>query len=406
MPLYLYLNMKEPHNRLSYLQSREFSISLSGQTVHYYSKPGIPEWERVTPASLLLAEYTELTPEARVLQLGCRHGALAVALARRLPAGEIWLTDNNIIALQMAEKTLRANAIDNANLHRQISVLPAGFETFDTVVVEIPKGRQLIRRWLLEAFNALRMDGCLYLAGSNEQGIHSAIKDAEALFGEKSILGYKKGHRLARFTKDTPLPPAPAWASEPGVHPETWLEFEVEALGRSMRLYSLPGVFSSKRPDDGTRLLLSHLEVPPGARLLDLGCGYGLIGLIAAQRGATNVDMVDTNLLAIAAAQANLALYGIQNAQAFLSDALEAVIDRRYTHVVTNPPFHVGHSVDYQVTQAFIQQAWQVLEPGGQLLLVANKFIRYDLEMTPLFKHVERMAETNRYQLLSARKAA
>ena len=141
------------------------------------------------------------------------------------------------------------------------------------------------------------------------------------------------------------------------------------------------------------------LEVPPGARLLDLGCGYGLIGLIAAQNGATNVDMVDTNLLAIAAAQANLALYGIQNAQAFPSDALEAVIDRRYTHVVTNPPFHVGHSVDYQVTQAFIQQAWQVLEPGGQLLLVANKFIRYDLEMTPLFKHVER---TGRNQPLPA----
>ena len=146
----------------------------------------------------------------------------------------------------MAEKTLQANAIDNANLHRQISVLPAGFETFDTVVVEIPKGRQLIRRWLVEAFNALRMDGYLYLAGSNEQGIHSAIKDAEALFGGKSILGYKKGNRVARFTKDTSLPPSPAWASEPGVYPETWLELEIEALGKSMHLCSLPGVFSSE----------------------------------------------------------------------------------------------------------------------------------------------------------------
>ena len=78
--------MKEPQNRPPYLQPREFSVSLSGQTVRYYSKPGIPEWERVTPASLLLAEYTELTPEARVLLLGCRHGALAVALARRAPS--------------------------------------------------------------------------------------------------------------------------------------------------------------------------------------------------------------------------------------------------------------------------------------------------------------------------------
>jgi len=398
--------MKETRNHPPYFQSREFSVSLSGQTVRYYSKPGIPEWKLITPASLLLAECTELTPGARVLLLGCRHGALAVALARRAPAGEVWLTDVNVIALRMSEKTLQANAIVNANLLPQISVLPAGFEAFDTVVVEIPKGRQLIRRWLVEAFNALRIGGYLYLAGSNEQGIHSAIKDAEGLFGKKSILGYKKGNRVARLMKDPPLPPSPAWAYEPGVCPGTWLEIEIEALGKSIHLHSLPGVFSSDRLDDGTRLLLSRLEVPPGARLLDLGCGYGLIGLIAAQNGATNVDMVDTNLLAVAAAQANLELYGIQNAQAFPSDALEAVLDRRYTHVVTNPPFHLGHSVDYQVTQAFIHQAWQVLEPGGQLLLVANKFIRYDLEITPLFKHVERLAENNRYQLLSARKAA
>ncbi len=250
------------------------------------------------------------------------------------------------------------------------------------------------------------MGGYLYLAGSNEQGIHPAIKDAEGLFGGKSILGYKKGNRVARFMKDTPLLSAPAWASEPGIYPNTWLKIDIEVLGKSMHLHSLPGVFSSDRLDDGTRLLLSSLEVQPGARLLDLGCGYGLIGLIAAQNGATHVDMVDTNLLAIASTQANLALYGIQNAQAFPSDALEAVIDRRYTQVVTNPPFHVGHSVDYQVTQAFIHQAWQVLEPEGQLLLVSNKFIRYDLEMAPFFKHVERLAETNRYQLLSAQKAA
>ena len=398
--------MKGPQNRPPYFQSREFSVSLSGQTVRYYSKPGIPEWKLITPASLLLAEYTELAPGAHVLLLGCRHGALAVALARRALTGEVWLRDDNIIALRMSEKTLQANAIVNAVVHPQISVLPAGFEAFDTVVVEIPKGRLLIRRWLVEAFNALRMGSYLYLAGSNEQGIHSAIKDAEGLFGNKSILGYKKGNRVARFMKDTPLPLSLTWAFEPGVYPETWLEFDIEVLGKSMHLYSLPGVFSSDRLDDGTRLLLSSLEVPPGARLLDLGCGYGLIGLIAAQNEATHVDMVDTNLLAVAAAQANLALYGIQNARAFPSDALEAVIDRRYTHVVTNPPFHVGHSVDYQVTQAFIQQAWQVLEPEGQLLLVANKFIRYDLEMTPLFKPIERLAETNRYQLLSARKAA
>ncbi len=146
--------MKEPQDRQPYLQSREFSVSLSGQTVRFYSKPGIPEWDLITPASHLLAEYIELTPGADTLVLGCRQGPLAVVLAQHAPAGKVWLADVNIIALQMSEKTLQANSIINANIHPQITVLPAGFEAFDTVVIEIPKGRQLIRRWLVEAFNA------------------------------------------------------------------------------------------------------------------------------------------------------------------------------------------------------------------------------------------------------------
>jgi 16S rRNA (guanine1207-N2)-methyltransferase len=337
--------------------------------------------------------------------LGCRQGVLAVELARRAWPGEVWLADTSIVALQLSEKTLLANSITNVHLQAQLSASPVASETLDTVILEIPKGRRLIRRWLVEGFNALRFGGCLYLAGANEQGIRSAIQDAEALFGRASVLGYKKGNRIARFIKEPASPPPPSWVTESGISPGTWLEIDVEVSGRWMHVRSLPGVFSSNRLDDGTRLLLSRFEVPTGAHVLDLGCGYGLIGLLAAQQGATHVDMVDSNLLAIAAAQANLELYAIQNAQAFPSDVLEAVLDRHYTLVVTNPPFHVGHSVDYQVTQAFIHQAWQVIEPGGQLLLVANKFIRYDLLMATFFTHVERLAETNRYQLLSAWKA-
>jgi 16S rRNA (guanine1207-N2)-methyltransferase len=397
--------MEDTLDNPSYSKAREFSTSFAGQTVLYYSKPGIPDWEIITPASHLLCQYSEVAPGARVLLLGCRQGVLAVVLARRARPGEVWLTDTSIVALQLSEKTLQANSITNVHLQTQISASPAANENFDTVILEIPKGRQLIRRWLVESFIGLRFGGCLYLAGANEQGIHSAIQDAEALFGRASVLGYKKGNRVARLIKESTSPPPPSWVSEPGISPGTWLEFDVEVSEKSMHLRSLPGVFSSNRLDDGTRLLLSRFEVPVGAHVLDLGCGYGLIGLLAAQRGAAHVDMVDANLLAIAAAQANLELYAIKNAQAFPSDALEAVLDRRYALVVTNPPFHVGHSVDYQVTQAFIHQAWQVIEPGGQLLLVANKFIRYDLLMATFFSHVERVVETNRYQLLSAKKA-
>jgi 16S rRNA (guanine1207-N2)-methyltransferase len=388
-----------------YSKEREYSASFAGQTVRYFTKPGIPDWEIITPASHLLSQFSEIAPGARVLLLGCRQGALAVVLAQRASPGEVWLADPSIVALQLSEKTLQANSITNVHFQAQHNLEQATPEPFDTVLLEIPKGRQLTRRWLVEGFNGLRFGGYLYLAGANEQGIRSAIQDAEALFGRASILGYKKGNRVARLIKEPSTEQLPGWVSDPGIYPGTWVDVDVEVAGRSMHLRSLPGVFSSNRLDEGTRLLLSRFEVPAGAHVLDLGCGYGLIGLLAAQLGAAHVDMVDANLLAIASAQANLELFAIHNAQAFPSDVLEAVLDRRYTLIVTNPPFHVGHTVDYQVTQAFIHQAWQVLEPGGQLLLVANKFIRYELMIATIFSHVERVAETGRYQLLSARKA-
>jgi len=83
---------------------------------------------------------------------------------------------------------------------------------------------------------------------------------------------------------------------------------------------------------------------------------------------------------------------------------LSAIKDRQYDLVVTNPPFHSGKSVDYDIAQAFIADSWRVLVPGGRLVLVANKFIRYDRQMQSIFDQVEVLAETNKYHLLSGTK--
>jgi 16S rRNA (guanine1207-N2)-methyltransferase len=270
--------------------------------------------------------------------------------------------------------------------------------------MELPKGRKLARRWLVEAQAALKPGGALYLAGANEQGIQSAIQDAAALFGGAAVLRYKKGNRVARAAAGRAAPPAgrPEWAGEAGIAPGTWREFEVGVRGHVFRLRSLPGVFAFDDDlDEGTRLLLDHLEVAPGTQaVLDVGCGYGIIGLAAARLGAGHVDMVDVNLLAIASARENIAGNAISNAEAFLSDAFSAVGDKRYDLIASNPPFHTGKSVDYAVAQAFIEHARSALKPGGRLLLVANKFIRYDQLMRTTFNAVECLVETNKYHVL------
>jgi 16S rRNA (guanine1207-N2)-methyltransferase len=385
----------------SYYQSDTFTATLRGQTLRIVSKPGLSNWNRVTPATVLLAEMVEAAPDAQVLQLGCGHGALGAALARQVPGGHVTLMDIDFIALTMAEQTLRANGVANAQVQPAISVLPDGAGAFDTVAMELPKGRKLARRWLVEAQAALRPGGALYLAGANEQGIRPAIQDAAALFGEAAVLRYKKGNRVARAAKAAPVASQPEWAGEAGIAPGTWREFEVGVRGRTFRLRSLPGVFAfDDDVDEGTRLLLDQLDVAPGGSVLDVGCGYGIIGLLAARLGAGHVDMVDVNLLAIAAARENIAGNAVSNAEAFLSDAFSAVRNKRYDLIASNPPFHTGKSVDYAVAHAFIEHARSALKPGGRLLLVANKFIRYDHLMRTTFNTVECLIETNKYHVL------
>jgi 16S rRNA (guanine1207-N2)-methyltransferase len=114
--------------------------------------------------------------------------------------------------------------------------------------------------------------------------------------------------------------------------------------------------------------------------------------------------MVDSNLLAVAAANKNITENKIQNAQAIASDLLEKVYKEKYHFIVANPPFHTGKEVNYDVTQALLHQAFSALRPQGKIILVANRFIRYDYQLKNIFHNVNVLAETNRYHVLSASK--
>lgn len=385
-----------------YARPRRLLLQVGGQEVTVITRPGLADWEGVSPAAALLAEHADFPAPAKALLLGSGHGAAAVILAQRLVEGELWVMDDSAIALEASAATLAVNGIHNAHLVWEIELPSEQAGSFDAAALELPKGRKLARRWLAQAWTALRPGGALYLAGANHLGVQSALKDAAALFGPGAILDYKKGSRIARFTRPAALSGAPDWLSEPGVAPGSWFEFEAETpLGR-LRLFSLPGVFSYDRLDDASRLLLGVLRVSPNDRLADLGCGYGVLGLVAAQMGAAQVDLLDVSLLAVAAARRNIQRLGLGNARALPSDVLSAVAGQRYTRIITNPPFHAGRGVDYQTATAFIRQSHAALEPGGELLLVANRFIRYENLMEGLFRQVHVSAQDERYRVLTA----
>lgn len=376
-----------------------FQTELNGRPIEFRSKPGLVDWNTVRPSTQLLAEFVSLPAVGCSLFYGCGHGAAAAALARTAPLNKLWLTDVNYIALQMSRQTLDLNQVEHAFLLEEIEIPNSYKSNFSTVIIDLPKGRRLARRWLVQGWEALQIGGLLYLAGSNEEGIQSVIRDAQDLCGAGTILGYKKGNRISRFVKAGSAQDWPDWAYQPGIAPLTWHEMNVTFAGYSLRLRSLPGIFSYDRLDAGTLFLLDNIKIPAGASLLDLGCGYGIIGLIGGISGAAKIDLIDANLLAVAAARENIASCPPGNMQALLSDALRSVQHRQYSMILTNPPFHAGKTVDYQMAEAFIKQSWQQLIPEGQFALVANRFIRYDQLMQPLFKRVELVSQNQGYRV-------
>src|SRR5690606_38420369 len=98
----------------AYYRIQTFEARVAGVPVAYCSKPGLPGWQEVRPAEHLLAEYSELPPGGRLLLLGCRHGALAAALSRRLSPGEFRITDTSSIALDLCRRTLALEGLPEA----------------------------------------------------------------------------------------------------------------------------------------------------------------------------------------------------------------------------------------------------------------------------------------------------
>jgi 16S rRNA G1207 methylase RsmC len=157
--------------------------------------------------------------------------------------------------------------------------------------------------------------------------------------------------------------------------------FEATLRGRRLVLHSTWGLFSPRAIDEGSGLLIRHIDVGPADVTLDLGCGYGAIGLaIAAACPSGKVHMVDKDYVAVRYARDNARRNGLDNCEVYLSNAFSEVPDMRFDNVVSNLPAKVGK----ELLTIILHDARACLKPGGQLCVVTvnglRKFIRRNFE--------------------------
>ena len=139
-----------------------------------------------------------------------------------------------------------------------------------------------------------------------------------------------------------------------------------------------------------------------GQRVLDLGCGAGLIGAWAASRGA-QVTLVDGDLQSVRSSEATLAASGLSG-EVLHSDVDAALGERQFDVILTNPPFHVGRGVVLDVAREFIAAAGRRLVPGGRMFLVANEPLPYEQALGALGT-VREVVREQGFKVLELRRA-
>lgn len=161
------------------------------------------------------------------------------------------------------------------------------------------------------------------------------------------------------------------------------------------------GVFSPAAVDTGTLAMLSAIQFSEEDKVLDLGCGYGVVGILAAKIiGEKNVVMCDNSEAAVALAKQNVKRNHVQGVPIRLSNAYEEIPEQEFTLILSNPPYHT----DFAVAKEFIETGFQKLAVGGKLCMVTKRLDWYRNKLSSVFGGVRVLERDGYYVFISEKR--
>lgn len=309
------------------------------------------------------------TPDLVAAALGERLRApLAVVLGSPRQAADVagLLDDRDIVCFQLDLYQADRLRADLADLGSDAEVktapdlwdLPADFQT--VVFLAQRGGERILKLDMIEqGFHVLRGGGTFAVVSDypNDQFFPEQLRK---VFGKIHMPEAGAGHVIwAQRQKDRP-------------RRRHEITFQVRAdASLSVRFLSRPGVFSYGRFDDGARGLVDVMEVHPGDRILDVGCGCGTNGTIAGLRAGTegHVTFLDSNVRAAALAEHNARANGLTAFAVLPQSDLDGLPARHFDVILANPPYYAQHAI----AERFIRGARPLLKPGGRLYLVTKQ---------------------------------
>jgi 16S rRNA (guanine1207-N2)-methyltransferase len=250
-----------------------------------------------------------------------------------------------------------------------------------------PRQREESRALLARAVDATQPGGQIVACAANDEGARSAEADLERLVGPLTTLTKNR----CRVFWSAPLDRARenALAAE-------WRLLDAPRPIENGRFVSRPGVFAWDRVDPGSALLADHLPRE---------FGYLAAELLQRCPGIAALDLYEAESRALDLARRNLAAFESRVALGYCWHDVTTGLTNRYDVIVTNPPFHTHARADRpDVGRSFVTAACAALNPGGQLWLVANRHLPYEIAFEQAFGEARTVMQQHGFKVMTARK--
>ncbi len=337
-----------------------------------------------------LAEELTLPDAARILIVNDGFGALTVALNALRPDA----VSDSYLSQQATRLNLAANNLPEQHVSLLHSLEPLQ-GIFDLVLIKVPKTLALLEDQLIRLHSHLTPSTQVVVAGMIKHLPPSVWKLLERLLGPTTTSPARKKARLIFATLDSGLivPPSP--------YPVSYRLENTDYL-----ISNHANVFSRDSLDIGTRFFLQHLPFRQHAGdIIDLGCGNGLVGLIAAERSPeATVCFVDESFMAVASARDNFyRVFKEQRAATFcVGDGLMNFESASADLILCNPPFHQQNTVGDQIAVGLFKQSRRVLRKEGELWVIGNRHLNYHNYLDRFFGGHSVVASNSKFVIVKA----
>lgn len=330
-----------------------------------------------------------------VVVVGDRWGALVTALAAHRPTQ---LTDS-FLARQATRANLARNQVDEDAV-RLLTTRDTPPGRIDVLLVRVPKSLALLEDQLHRLAPGVH-EGTVVVGAGMVKEIHtSTLKLFERIIGPTRTSLARQKARLVFCT------PEPSHARARGANPWPYsyrLPDDIGLLsGRTVVNHA--GVFCADRLDIGTRFFLRHLpHGRDGGRVVDLGCGNGVVGTaVALGDPEADVVFVDESYQAVASAEATYTANAEGKAEFVVGDGMEGFPAGSVDLVLNNPPFHSHQAMTDATAWRMFKGARRALRPGGELWVVGNRHLGYHVKLRRLFGNSELVASDAKFVVLKA----